>query len=272
MVQAKIGTIALAGPDLLEARLDFDRTMTTNGPKDVTSWDVLGDLLPPWAQNVDQKMYKYYQPRELAHTLTIPEAEEWWNNTLQLYVDSMVNIHRIEDAAGSISLRPATKDFFDTCRDGDIHTTILSAGIKEVIEVVNKHEGIQPNFVMSNSLESDPQTGIITGWDRDKVIHILNKGERGSPQLADIRQRRPNTIIIGDAIEDTSMADDHESGTVLRVRVGDPHKIHPSKIGEYMEESFMAGYDMVRLGDFRPIDKLARFVTITSTLEGAVVS
>jgi hypothetical protein len=97
------------------------------------------------------------------------------------------------------------------------------------------------------------------------MIHILNKGELGNPKLQEIRRQRPNTLVIGDALEDTSMADDHEEGVVLRIRVGDPHKIPASQVSEYLEESFMAGYDLVRLGDFHPINNLARFIIDASS-------
>ncbi|HEU4914601.1 MAG TPA: HAD-IB family phosphatase [Candidatus Saccharimonadales bacterium] len=259
-VQAKIGAIALDGAATLEARLDFDRTMTTNGAKDLTSWDILSGLLSPEAQVKDRELWNTYQPLELNHTLTRPQAETWWNETLQLYVDDRANIRHIETAARSVQLRPGTAEFFGTCRENGIHTTILSAGIHDVIDVVAARYGLDPDLILSTKLKSDPNNGRITGWDESTLIHILNKGEKGSPKLQTVRQQRPNTIVIGDALEDTRMADDHDEGAVLRIRVGDPHKIRPDHASEYMEESFLAGYDMVRLGDFHPINNLAAFI------------
>jgi HAD superfamily phosphoserine phosphatase-like hydrolase len=259
IVQAKIGVIAMGGADLLEARLDFDRTMTTNGPKDLTSWDVLSRLLPEEGQRKDNELWAKYQPLELDHKLTRPQAEKWWNGTLQLYADYGVDLASIEGASEDVLLRPGTPEFFNICKLHDIHTTVLSAGVKNVIDVVANRYGIDPTLVLSTELKEDPETQKIT-WDKDRVIHILNKGERGNPQLQEIRRDRPNTIVIGDALEDTSMAEDHEDGTVLRIRVGDPHKIPPHKVSEYLEESFLAGYDLVRLGDFHPINNLAAFI------------
>lgn len=259
VVQQKIGAIAAGGAGLLEARLDFDRTMTTNGPKDLTSWDVLGRLLPDEAQEKDREMWEKYQPLELAHKLTRPQAEVWWNGTLQLYADYGVDLASIEGASEDVLLRPGTPDFFRICQEYGIHSTILSAGVKNVIDVVASRYQITPNLILSTELKEDEESGKVT-WDRNKVIHILNKGERGNPELEEIRRQRPNTIVIGDAIEDTNMADDHEEGNVLRIRVGDPHKIPASQVSEYLEESFMAGYDLVRLGDFHPINNLARFI------------
>jgi phosphoserine phosphatase len=259
IVQAKIGSIAADGAGLLEARLDFDRTMTTNGPKDLTSWDILGELLPPAGREEDKRLWNIYQPLELEHRLTRQQAEFWWDSTLQLYVDHRTNIGAIEAAARSVQLRAGTPDFFEICADNNIHTTILSAGIKNVIEVVADRYMIEPDLILSTNVQSD-EAGWITGWDPDSVIHILNKGEKGSPKLQAVRQERPNTLVIGDALEDTNMADDHADGTVLRIRVGDPHKIPHDKVSDYLEESFLAGYDMVRLGDFRPINKLAAFI------------
>ncbi len=259
-VQAKIGAIAAGGAGLLEARLDFDRTMTTNGSKDITSWDVLSELLPPDARAEDERLWHKYRPREINHTLTIEQAEKWWSESLQLHVDSSTNVHAIEDAARSITLRPGVHEFFQHSNGQGIYTTILSAGVKDVIDVVADRYKLRPSLVLSTKLEKNPVTGIVTDWDRASVIHLLNKGEKGSPLLSDVRRQRPNTIVIGDALEDTSMADDHDDGVVLRIRVGDPHKINPRKASEYMEESFLAGYDMVRLGDFYPINAMASWI------------
>lgn len=262
VVMTKIGSIALGGPEELEARVDFDRNMTTNGPKDLTSWAALSQLLPPEAQEEDRRLYEKYQPRELDGTLTFSDANTWWRENLQLYVENETNIQGINDAAESVILRPGTPEFFQLCRENGIHATILSAGVHNVIEVVAKRYGLalRDDQIISTKLISDPRTGRIIDWERDSLIHILNKGEIGSPKLQGVRRQRPNTLVIGDAVEDVNMANDHAGGTVLRVRVGDPHKIPPQNATEYLEESFSAGYDMVRLGDFNPINRLTAFV------------
>jgi HAD superfamily phosphoserine phosphatase-like hydrolase len=267
-VQAKVGAIAFAGAKKLHIVADFDRTLTTNGPKDLTSWDILTNLLPPAAQAREERRYEYYRPLERNHTLTMRQARHWWSATLSEYAKAGrptpenpnnpgINIAQIRDAAGTIALRPGVGELFELAKAADVHTTIMSAGIKDVIDVVADHHNINPDLVLSTELKTD-EAGKITGWKPETVIHLLNKGEKGSPQLAEIREQRPNAIIVGDAIEDTSMVSGDEG--VLRIRLGDPHKIDPRNIGDYMEESFMAGYDMIRLGDFTPITEMASWI------------
>lgn len=260
VLQAKMGAIALQGIDSLEGVIDFDNNMTRNGKAHVSSWGALSELLPSEAQSEDQRMYDHYHPKELDHTLTTLEAESWWNGNFQLYVDSNISAKQVEQASKKVVLRQQVGEFFDLCGNSGIHTTIFSAGVEDVIRNVITRERIKTDLVVSNRFIIDEETGLITGWDKDNLIHTLNKNEHSSARFRQIRQRRPNTFLVGDSIEDTSMVDDDDRGKIIRVRVGDPHKIPSSKVNEFLEESFLAGFDAVRLGDFGPVKEMLGFI------------
>ncbi len=265
-LREKMGAIALAGVDSLEGVIDFDNNMTKNGEVSTGSWDVLTEILPAAKQAQDAQMYAYYRPRERDHTLTTHEAETWWNRNFRLYADSKIHIEKVERASSKVVLRPGVKDFFDLCSENGVHTTIFSAGVEDVIENVIRRERVKADLIVSNRFIVDEKTGLITGWDKDNLIHTLNKKESSSQRFQEIREHRPNTFLVGDSIEDTSMVDDSDRGHVIRVRVGDPHKIPHGKVGEYLDESFMAGFDAVRLGDFRPVSSMMSAIIVAASV------
>ncbi|HSD56268.1 MAG TPA: hypothetical protein VLA92_03880, partial [Candidatus Saccharimonadales bacterium] len=88
-----------AGRTGLMLVVDFDKTLTTNGPKDLTSWDAATPFLTPESQQKDREMCAEYIPLEEQGKMTEEMADYWWNETLGLYVKDKVRIDDIRSQA-----------------------------------------------------------------------------------------------------------------------------------------------------------------------------
>lgn len=223
-VLAKIQRFSVAGISGVHLLFDFDRTMTvsTSGRDDATTWHILQRHLPPEGQEAYQGFYQKYRQLEIDGTMTSDDARTWWESILGLYVQYKVNLNDAEtDFLSAVALRPGTKELLLQCGAYGVPTAILSAGIKDVIEILLKHYDVQADPVVSTQLTTD-EKGMITGWQDDTLIHVLNKHEAGHPGLEQIRATRPNCILLGDSMDDASMA--AGDANVLRIRIIDPRQ------------------------------------------------
>ncbi len=251
-VQRKLVSFAQTGPDCVSYVFDFDRTLTTSKHtgEDITTWYILHGLLPEVGRQAMYDLRATYQPKELSGELTETDALRWWNSALQLYVDHPVYMHQIEAAARNVQLRDGTTKLFKDCETAGIPTVILSAGVCDVIEVICAKRTIHPSLILSTRLAL-ADDGRILGWDRDSMVHVLNKREQGNGELKAIRAQRPCTILIGDSLQDVDMAEGSEH--VLRIRICD-RALHDTVAREhYLQQSFAAGFDVVLEEDLMPL-------------------
>jgi len=100
-----------------------------------------------------------------------------------------------------------SKELFSICAAKDIPIIIISAGIKNSIELWCQNLGIKPDTVLSTNWLFDPQ-GIVCGWEEKSLIHALNKKEMGQESLNEISVKRPNSILVSDSIHDAGMVKD----------------------------------------------------------------
>lgn len=223
-VSEKLERFIEAGAEKVHLLFDFDRTMTvsTSGGDDATTWHILQRHLPPAGQEAYQGFYQKYRQLEIDGTMTHDDAREWWRGILGLYAQYKVNLNDAEtDFLSAVVLRPGTKELLEQCSARGVPTAILSAGIKDVIEILLKYYDVQADPIVSTQLTTDEE-GVITGWREDTLIHALNKHEVGHPGLEQIRAVRPNCILIGDSMDDANMA--VGDANVLRIRIIDPRQ------------------------------------------------
>lgn len=254
-VQRKLGEFARAGVNQLFYVFDFDRTLTTSKHtgEDITTWYILHGVLPDVGRQEMSDLHRTYQPREVAGNLTVAEALTWWNSAFELYVKHPVNINDIRQAASAVELRDGTTRLFKDCEAAGIPSIILSAGVSDVIDIILGARDIHPTAVISTKLILSDD-GRILDWDRDSMIHVLNKHEYGNSSLSHIRDERPYTILVGDSLQDVDMVDGDEQ--VLRIRVCDLAHDDPEKQAAYLQHSFETGFDMVLEEDLTPLVKL----------------
>jgi HAD superfamily phosphoserine phosphatase-like hydrolase len=255
-VKSKLAGFALAGPEAFHVVSDFDLTLTAGEQpgQNIGTWDVMDELLPPEGVARHDAIYQSIRPIERQGKLTPDIAKKKWAETLDLITSYHMNIDDIEAAFLSVArLREGAKELFDICHASGVPTVILSSGIKNVIQIIAQHYDIHPAHILSNDLEFDETTRVVTGWRRDALIHMLNKREMGHEELSALRRKRPNILLLGDVPDDVKMV---EGDNVLRVRVLDPRKGEVHDLQTVSQLSFDAGFDLVVEHDLRPVARL----------------
>jgi HAD superfamily phosphoserine phosphatase-like hydrolase len=260
-VLAKEEIAQRAGHTGLLMVVDFDKTLTKNGPKDLTSWDVATPFLSRESQEKDDELCATYLPLEKTGDMTEEMADYWWDETLNLYVKDKVKVSDIRrHAREHIKFRDGVMKLFMMCRYHDIPIAIVSAGLGDVIEEVADAARIKPDYIVSTELEAE--NDVITGWNKDSVVHNHNKERRSREKLRDVMEARPNIILVGDSLEDPKMVLDTDPDTgaernVIRTRIGDSHRLLQGTVDNYIGKSFEADYDLVTLCGIRSV---ARYV------------
>ena len=220
---AKMSELRAHGADGMHAVFDFDRTLTVKRPgtqDEVTTWHILREHLPQDGQMEYQRLFNKYRRLELSGTMTEADAIQWWSAILNLFVERGVDLAAVEEAfMERASIRPGTFELFELFAGHGIPTVILSAGIRDVIDMWCRKYRIEPTLVVSTSLVVD-DCHRITGWEQDTLVHVLNKSEATHPELTSIRKLRPNALVVGDGLDDASMSPDGHG--VIKVRILDP--------------------------------------------------
>lgn len=211
------------GASNLHMVFDFDRTLTVKKPgtdDEVTTWHILREHLPEEGQLQYQELFEKYRALEIAGTLTQEDAITWWSSILNLFVQYNVDLTAVEeDFLAKANIRPGVAELFKLCSDNKIPTIILSAGIRDVIEIWCRKYRIEPSLVISTGLILD-KTNRIVGWGKETLVHALNKSEATHPELLAIRKSRPKALLVGDSLDDAAMAAGERD--VIRIRLLDP--------------------------------------------------
>lgn len=255
---AKIDRFSYLGAAGMHAVVDFDRTLTVRRPgfdDEVTTWHILNEHLPEGAQEQYRQYFKKYRTLELSGDLTAEHAIEWWTAILDLFIENSISLAEVERSfLDKASIRHGTQDFFAELGENDIPSTILSAGIRNVIDLWAEKYNISPTLTISTELELD-SADMVVGWDRSTLVHVLNKHEADHPQLTKTRSDRPNTLVVGDSINDSTMAVGDTN--VLRVRLLDRRDDDPG-FGTEIERTFSNFDAVITNGSMQPLTDLVR--------------
>lgn len=251
--ESKLNEFTLAGARKMHVVFDFDRTLTVKRPgslDEVTTWHILCQHLPEEGKKRYKLLFDKYRSLEIANIMTREDAIEWWSSILSLFVEYDINFTNVEkDFLYKATIRPGVEELFRFCSDNAIPTIILSAGISDVIEIWCKKYGISPSLIISTRLVLD-ENNICKGWEKETLVHALNKSEANHLELDSIRNKRPNAIVIGDSLSDAAMAIGDDN--VIRVRVVDPR---PDEIVDELErdKTFEVFDTIIRTGRLDPL-------------------
>jgi HAD superfamily phosphoserine phosphatase-like hydrolase len=268
-VMSKLASFARAGSKSFHVVSDFDLTLTAGKQpsQNIGTWDVMDELLPPEGVVRHAATYNAFRPIELQGKVTTEMAKEKWSETLDLITSYPINIDDVEAAFLSVAqLRQGARELFDICMANDVPTVVLSSGISNVIRTMAEHYQIYPTYILSNDLEFDEISRLVTGWRRDSLVHMLNKNEMGHSELASLRRTRPNVLLLGDVPDDVKMV---EGDNVLRIRILDPRKGEVHDLEAAQQVSFDCGYDLVVEHDLRPVVRIAKWLTSLDTARTA---
>jgi hypothetical protein len=183
----KIADFIGAGAEKLHMVLDFDRTLTVGraGKKgDVTTWNIMMEHLPAAGKKTYRQLFDYYRELEIQGEMNKDHAVEWWSRVLDLYVRYKIDMSAVErDFLAHANVRAGTTELFALCERYQIPTVVLSAGIKQVIDIWSRTYGVHPGVVLSTSLILD-SANTVSGWDRLSLVLVLYKYELDHPVLA----------------------------------------------------------------------------------------
>lgn len=136
---------------------------------------------------------------------------------------------------------------------------ILSAGIRDVIEIWCQKYRIKPSLVISTALSLDGENKV-AGWQKDTLVHALNKSEATHPELLAIRDRYSRTLLVGDSLNDAAMATGSEG--VMRLRIYDP-RADEVATDQKMRKTFEAFDALIDTGTLYPLLELIQRLTKT---------
>lgn len=250
----KIERFNSAGCAAVHLVLDFDRTLTIAADPftEATSWQVMERQMPLDGKNEYAALFEKYRRFELDGTLTAPLAEEWWDRSLSLLTKYSVNLNVVEsDFLQSVGLREGAAELFNIANNRGVPSIVLSAGVKDVIDILLAQSGVSPFLVISTELTTN-ENGVVTGWLPSTVVHVLNKSEVRHFELDRTRRERPLSIIVGDSLDDANMAAGEED--VLRIRIVDPRP--DEDVGLTLSKTFDKFDLAVLTGDLNGVSQL----------------
>lgn len=255
-IEAKIIRFKQAGTDQLQVVLDFDRTLTEKNKQDSVSWQLMRNHLPPQGRVEAQKVFDHYRAIEIAEELTTEDAVAWWTASMGIITKYRLDMTVVErDFLSQSTIRPGTKELFDLCTQYNIPTVILSAGVKDVIDIWCKTYDIHPTIILSTTLKLDEKNRVV-GWDADSIVHTLNKKEIGHPELTRIRAERSHTILAGDSMHDYDMAEGKDA--VFRIRICDVSDDENQPNTALRTQTLKVFDSMIEQGTLEPVTQLIK--------------
>lgn len=262
VAEAKLNKFKSSGKEKIYLVSDFDRTITPFFNEDgveISTWGLLSRKLPADIRNAEIELYKKYRPLEVAGKMTIADAIEWWSINLDYYEKSQLRWSDLAlEVEEAIPARSGAKELFDLCKEKEMPAVIISAGIKDVIQLWCRKFNVRPEMIISTKLHFDAQ-GYIAGWDKNSLVHTLNKNEIGRKYLGPIQETRPYAILVGDSMDDAAMVDGIDN--VLRFFIDDQQN-KKARGGDFYDKVFEKFDLIVQNGSLMPIVKTIRSISV----------
>lgn len=225
---SKLQKIKADGPSKLHVISDYDRTLTGNsggGNTVATSWAIFVNKLGEEYTKERNELYNHYRPIEVDSSLDqnfrSQQMSEWFQKHLELMIKygitSDMILKSLQD--GQITLRDGAGDFLKSLSKVNVPIIIFSAAIGDVINFQIKPLDLNMEnvYILSNFFKFD-ESGKAVGFQAD-LVHSFNKTELLINKLAyrDQIAKRPNCILLGDALYDATMADGMDHETILKI-------------------------------------------------------
>ena len=153
--------------------------------------------------------------------LNLKRHSEWFHKHLELMVKHGVStdmiLKSLED--NQITLRESVDTFFRILSQENIPLIIFSAAIGDVIKIQLKPLNLNMEYIhiLSNFFNFD-ENGKAVGFQAE-LVHPFNKTELliNRQMYRDQITKRPNCILLGDALYDATMADGMSHETILKI-------------------------------------------------------
>jgi len=246
--------------------------MGETGARALDSHDILASCPKiSWEckHSLEVLMDKYY-PIEVDPFMSteekIPHMLEWYSLVNNLLGSQNLTQEDVEVAVRKCKdfrLRSGVEELFGIAHRCNIPIIIISAGLGNIIEeVVRQHiclpAGAEEHWhnvrVLSNTLLWDSNGAGIKF--SEPLLHMFNKSLRDAPDdVHKLLEGRRTGILCGDGLGDLSMADGHETTTLLKF--GFLNEKVEERFKQYSHED---AYDQILLqdGSFEPVLEVLR--------------
>lgn len=185
----------------------------------------------------------------------MPSLNNYGGETLDLICEFKLPYDEIQnETLGRIALRDGSDEIFKLAQQHRMPIVVLSAGIKNVIDIVLGDKGLTASAVVANELLI--QDGVVNGWKREALVHMQGKNEKHYSDIAHLRHTHPNAIVLGDLPGDTTMVADEDAKTVLRVCVLEMRDDERHLRDVMLQKSLESGYDLVVEHTLEPVVSL----------------
>jgi HAD superfamily hydrolase (TIGR01544 family) len=234
----KVRRIRAAGPDKFQVISDFDKTLTPQWLRDPcsrtgklrachASHGVIesSELVSDKFRTFTHALAKKFIPIEHNHHLSVTERTEavieWYQCAHEAMLEENLTKRSLDDIVhacwshSDIHLRSESLSFFKSLACASIPATVLSAGLRDVIERIFALEQVvfnvadqgddetdSPFMVVSNRMQFNTE-GAHVGFS-EPIIHAFNKRDALHRFLikSEMRSNRPNALVMGDLIAD----------------------------------------------------------------------
>ena len=220
------------GAEQLHIISDFDRTLTTNFIKGRKSPSLIASLrdgkyLSSEYPAAAQALYDYYAPLEMDLSLDKQTKNslmaEWYRRHFELLIKSGLDQESLTSAIDNslANLRPLVPEFLALLKEYNIPLFIFSAsglGVSGLKYFFHKRGLLSENihFIANDFIWSEVGEAIGV---KEPIIHSCNKDESmiADFNLHELIKKRPNVILLGDSLDDASMAESSSLRKILKI-------------------------------------------------------
>lgn len=220
------------GAEQLHIISDFDRTLTTNFIKGRKSPSLIASLrdgkyLSSEYPAAAQALYDYYAPLEMDLSLDKQTKNslmaEWYRRHFELLIKSGLDQESLTSAIDNslANLRPLVSEFLALLKEYNIPLFIFSAsglGVSGLKYFFHKRGLLSENihFIANDFIWSEAGEAIGV---KEPIIHSCNKDESmiADFNLHELIKKRPNVILLGDSLDDASMAESSSLRKILKI-------------------------------------------------------
>lgn len=232
---------------------DWDRTLTPARTPDgrvLTTYAIIAHEAGLGEDYVraSQALYETYRQVEVSAEMSAVEKrgqmQTWWEEEFALLVRYGFGKKHLEQliTGEMLRLREGGEAFLHLLAQTGVPLTIVSAGIRDVIEGFLEHQNLLFDnvHIIANRLRFDA-SGHMVGH-LEPVIHSLNKQEKWMGGQKAMVQDRRNVILLGDTLEDAQMVDERHTAGIIRCGLFDAEV-------EQLRDLYAAVYDVLICGD-----------------------
>lgn len=193
---------------------DWDDTLTKPGINN-NSWQIANNAFSKVGTTKDilllDKIARQYHEIEKQRPLTRKEMKNWQRTNIEMYLDNGLNLKCLDKEIQKSRIYLSGAILLVYLLENCSKVSIVSSGIKNVIEGSLNYYGINPkeygNMQINATELSFDKSGTINGWEENSIVTADQKPwlVHGFARIWDIKHE--NIFVVGDGNTDLNMLD-----------------------------------------------------------------